>query len=145
VQNVSRIAPITKAGGETAGKSDSLVRLSEQDSAGVRRHHPAIEICHHTACARCPKSISFGLHSVGIGGTTSKRHNSLSQNKFTPSEAPMRSNLVRNAVFYVRIVNIKAHLLDPLLRLKQLIDAQGRRQDEWTTVDPTLICGLPTA
>ena len=27
----------------------------------------------------------------------------------------------------------------------QLIDAQGRRQEEWTTVDPALIRGLATA
>ena len=27
----------------------------------------------------------------------------------------------------------------------QLIDAQDRRQDEWTTVDPALIRGLATA
>jgi hypothetical protein len=42
-------------------------------------------------------------------------------------------------------VNLEAHVFDPLSRLKLLIDAQGRRQDEWTTVDPALIRGLMTA
>jgi hypothetical protein len=46
---------------------------------------------------------------------------------------------------YVRSVKLKALVSDPLARRWQLIDAQGRRQDEWTTVDPALIRGLTTA
>jgi hypothetical protein len=57
----------------------------------------------------------------------------------------MRFRLVRNAGSYVRVVNLEAHVFDPLSRLQLLIDAQGRRQDEWTTVDPALIRGLATA
>jgi hypothetical protein len=46
---------------------------------------------------------------------------------------------------YVRVVNLDAQVFDPLSRLTLLIDVQGRRQGEWTTVDPALIRGLATA
>jgi len=53
--------------------------------------------------------------------------------------------LMHRSGSYVRIVNLEAHIFDPLSRLHPLIDAQGRRQSEWTTVDPALIRGLGTA
>ena len=51
----------------------------------------------------------------------------------------------RSSGSYVRSVNVEARVFDPLSRHKQLIDAQGRRQGEGTTVDPALIRGLATA
>jgi hypothetical protein len=46
---------------------------------------------------------------------------------------------------YVCSVNVEARVFDPACAALQLIDAQSRRQDEWTTEDPALVRGLATA
>jgi len=53
--------------------------------------------------------------------------------------------MLRNAGSYVRFVNVQAHFFLSACAALHLIDVQGRRQGDWTTVDPALIRGFYTA
>jgi hypothetical protein len=97
MHHIGAMAPVAKAARKAIDEPDGLVRLPEQEGASIRGHHPAIEIRDHPASARSSEidlvRATLCLHR----GATSNRHNSFSQNKFTPSEAPMRLRRVRNA------------------------------------------------
>jgi hypothetical protein len=50
-----RAAMVRETRGEPIRQPDRLVCLPQQQRAGVRRHHPAVEIRHHPAPAGAPK------------------------------------------------------------------------------------------
>ena len=97
MQNVGAMAAIAKAGSKAIDEPDGLVRLPEQQRPGVRGDHAAIEIRNQPAPARSSKIDLARATLCQHRGATSNRYNSFSQNKFTPSEAPMRLSSVRNA------------------------------------------------
>src|SRR5260370_18756167 len=72
-----RTAAVAKASGKPIRQADRLIRLAQQQSPGVRRDQPAIEISHNKAAAGSSKlhrrRATLRLHR----GLPSNRHNSL--------------------------------------------------------------------
>ena len=96
VHDEKRIARIPKAGRKPINELDRPIRFREQQGAAVRRHHPAVEIRHYSTAAS-PSEIDLARVTLRRHrGPPSNRVNSLSLNKFSPLEAPMRRSRVRN-------------------------------------------------
>ena len=76
VPDVIRMAGVAEAGGEAVDEPDGLVRLAQQQRAGVGRHHPAVEIRHHPTPAG-PSESHLLRATLLHRGAFSNRRNSL--------------------------------------------------------------------
>ena len=89
-------AIIAKTGSEPIDKPDRLVRGTQQQGAGVRRHPSGVERGDDPAPSAVPKSKLSGVHSVGIEATSRLGLAICGNRHFNHSDASMRTPPVRN-------------------------------------------------
>jgi hypothetical protein len=89
-------AAIPEAAGKGVDRLDRLIGGAQQQRAGIRADHPAIERAHNERPCTVPKSNESCLHSVAIGERL-RRAKPLHHNKLSLIRSPDGSDSVRKA------------------------------------------------